>query len=308
MINKQFDPNKFIDREFEFELFEELLKFESPARILTICDKGGMGKSQLLEKFKHRCRTIPPRTAVSLIALDQLAGSSPLTLVKALEKDLSPLGLKFDRFKKFESARVSADFSPFRSAIYLEGSSFEKARDVRISGSMANFERVETVTVATNVIELSPEQESVAQEAVIDSFFDELHRQALTQKVVLLFDAFEKCQEPLKTWMLAHLLERYFFNPDRPSARLVCVLAGREIPAFHMQWPCEDCARLVRSVSELAKWKKEHVAECLRVHGFDYSAKAVETFYGLIEMGYSPSQVVQLIQDAVRTRRLEERA
>jgi hypothetical protein len=212
MINKQFDPNKFIDREFEQELFEDLLKFESPARILTICDQGGMGKSQLLEKFQYRCRTVPPRTPVSLVALDQLAGASPLLLVKAIEKDLAPFGLKFERFKKFESARVSADFSPFRSAIYLEGSSFEKAHDIRISGYMANVERAEVVTVATNVVELSPEQESVAQEVVIDSFFDDLHRQALTQNIVLLFDAFEKCQEPLKTWVMEYLLERHFFN------------------------------------------------------------------------------------------------
>ena len=308
MINKHFDPNKFIDREFESELFEDLLKFESPARMLTICDKGGMGKSQLLEKFQYRCRTVHPRTAVSLIALDQLPGASPLSLVKAIEKDLSPFGLKFERFKKFESARVSADFGPFRSAIYLEGSSFEKAHDIRISGYMANVERAEHVTLSASVVELSPEQESTAQEVVIDSFFDDLQRQAAAQPVVLMLDAFEKCGEPLKTWVMTYLLERHFFNLDRPPSRFVCVLAGREIPALHAHWPHEDCARLVRSVSELAKWKKEHVAECLRVHGFDYSVKAVETFHSLIEMEYSPSQVVQLIQDAVRTRPREARA
>ena len=68
-----FDPKKFIDREFEQEIFEELLKFESQARILAIKDTGGMGKSHLLEKFQYRCRvTKPRRTPLALIALDQL--------------------------------------------------------------------------------------------------------------------------------------------------------------------------------------------------------------------------------------------
>lgn len=300
---KQFDPTKFIDREFESELFEDMLKFESPARVLAICDKGGMGKSQLLEKFQWRCRTVRPRTAVSLIALDQLAGASPLLLVKAIEKHLSPFGLKFERFKKFESARVSADFSPFRSAIYLEGSSFEKAHDVRISGLMSNVERADTVTITANMIELSPEQETVAQEVVVDSFFDDLHRQAATQKVVLLFDAFEKCEASLKAWLMTYLLEQYFFNPDRPVARLVCVLAGREIPPFDSHWPKEDCANLVRSVSELARWEKKHVAECLAAHGYPYTPKELDTFYNLIEMGLTPSEVVRLIQTVAAQRR-----
>lgn len=43
-----FDPTKFINREFEQELFEGLLRFEDEARILAIQDGGGMGKSQLL--------------------------------------------------------------------------------------------------------------------------------------------------------------------------------------------------------------------------------------------------------------------
>lgn len=307
MTSKQFDPTKFIDREFESELFEDMLRFESPARILAICDKGGMGKSQLLEKFQYRCRTVPSRTPVSFIALDQLAGGTPLSLAKALEKDLSPFGLKFERFKKFESARVSADFSPFRSAIYLEGSSFEKAYDVRISGYMVNVERAENLNVTTSMIELSPEQENVAQEVAVDSFFEDLQRQAAAQKVVLLFDAFEKCAPSLKSWIMEYLLERHFFNADRPSSRLVCVLAGRELPVFHTHWPKEDCDNLVRSVSELVKWEKKHVAECLRVHGYNYSDEAVDGFYKLMqEEVLTPSAVVQLTQDTVRSRRQKE--
>jgi hypothetical protein len=77
------DPRKFIDREFEQELFAELLLLKDGARILAIRDRGGMGKSHLLEKFQHRCRTNrPDRIPISLVELDQLSDNTPLALIK----------------------------------------------------------------------------------------------------------------------------------------------------------------------------------------------------------------------------------
>ncbi|MEK7728578.1 MAG: hypothetical protein AAB354_09205, partial [candidate division KSB1 bacterium] len=83
MINKHFDPTKFIDREFESELFEELLKFESPARILTICDKGGMGKRQLLEKSLVFAAERLTRMLVPLRAASQRVALMRLVIVLA---------------------------------------------------------------------------------------------------------------------------------------------------------------------------------------------------------------------------------
>src|SRR5436309_2718031 len=98
MPDKRFHPQKFIDREFEQELFEELLQFKNHARILAIKDAGGMGKSQLLQKFQYRCRTAGrPRIPVSLVDLGQLPDQSPLSLVQQIEKELTAF-LKFPTF------------------------------------------------------------------------------------------------------------------------------------------------------------------------------------------------------------------
>lgn len=59
MAAKQFDPQKFIDREFEQELFEELLQLKDPARILAIKDDGGMGKAKPSASIPT---TLPPFT------------------------------------------------------------------------------------------------------------------------------------------------------------------------------------------------------------------------------------------------------
>lgn len=89
LATEKFDPTTFIDRESEQELFEELLSLHTDAQILAIRDAGGTGKSHLLERFRHRCRTVKPRTPVSLVKLDQLPSRSPLDLVRIVVNDLS---------------------------------------------------------------------------------------------------------------------------------------------------------------------------------------------------------------------------
>jgi len=116
MPKKEFDPHKFIDREFEQELFEELLQLKDQARILAIRDAGGMGKSQLLQKFQYRCRTVKPRIPVSLIALDLLPDNSPLALMQEIEKDLSAL-LEFPTFTATKQPAVPTTLPLFAARL-----------------------------------------------------------------------------------------------------------------------------------------------------------------------------------------------
>jgi hypothetical protein len=121
--------------------------------------------------------------------------------------------------------------------------------------------------------------------------------------VVLMFDAYEKCDPDLKTWLVESFLEQYCFDEARRPPYLLLVVAGWELPDFELYRPPEDCERIVKSVRGLSKWGKAHVAECLEVHGFSYSARELDVFYGLVEMGYTPSEVVQAIQTLHLRRR-----
>jgi hypothetical protein len=112
-----FDPTTFIDREFEQELFANLLTFQDAARILAICDNSGMGKSRLLQMFRYRCRTNRPRIPVSLIDFRQMIDLAPMDFLKELVKDLSRYEVPFPAFKQAESARHSGDFSFIRSTL-----------------------------------------------------------------------------------------------------------------------------------------------------------------------------------------------
>jgi hypothetical protein len=134
MSGKEFDPEKFIDREFETELFEELLKFNHEARILAIQDKGGMGKSQLLGKLQYRCRTIRPRIPVSFIPLYELEDARPYGLIAEIAQDLKNMGLKLPQYTLYNDGLLSDDFTLFRRAhMDFRKATFDNATNFRFS-------------------------------------------------------------------------------------------------------------------------------------------------------------------------------
>lgn len=293
---KQFDPKKFIDREFEQELFEDLLTLTDAARILAIRDASGMGKSHLLELFRYRCRVSRPRTPVSLIDLKQLPDQSPMMFVKAVVEDLAALGVAFPNFNAYESARVSADFNFIRASIYLQGASFRDARDVRIAEVMTNVERADTIHVAASRVELTAEQREKAEDVCVRSFLDDVRAHCAEQPVVLLIDSFERCGERLFTWLHDHFLERYFFDQAQRPPKLLLVVAGQHLPDFASHWGPEECTTTVQSVEALHRWTRAHVEQCLKVHGFSYEERDIDTFHRLVELGLPPSQVIQAIE------------
>src|SRR5687768_4580123 len=136
-----FDPKKFIDREFEQEIFEDLILLKTQARILSIEDKGGMGKSQLIEKFQYRCRTIKPRIPVAFVHLGELPEHTELLLARAVVNQLSSFNIRFPGFNEMENARLSADFPSIRSSVSVQGANFAGAKQVRISGTEMSVER-----------------------------------------------------------------------------------------------------------------------------------------------------------------------
>lgn len=299
MNPKEFDPDKFIDREFELGLFQELLTFNDTARILAIKDGSGTGKSQLLKKLEHYCRTIKPRIPVSLIACDQLGDRSPLFLTRKIFEHLSSV-VSFDSYSSLDKARISGDFNAFGALSKIEGSvhlrdvDFLGAIKPKIAGVIHETE-IAVANIFATTASLSEDQEKLAQEEVIDAFFRDLKGHCSNRPVVLMFDSYEKGGEILATWFEEFLLERHFFSGG-PS-KLLLVLAGQESPRFHALWPKEDCDLLVKSVDRLGRWTKEHVEQCLRVNGFKYESDHVELLHKFIEtLNAPPSDVVNIMQ------------
>jgi hypothetical protein len=301
MIEPHITPDKFIDREFEQELFEELLALRDDARLLAIRGGGGMGKSSLLAKFQYRCRTVRPRIAVALAALDQLPDASPLALIREIVRQLAALHVDFTAFQQNETARMAGDFPSIRAMLDFKYASFEGASHMRIQG--VNVERAERVAISTAIVQLTDEQDSLAQEASVSAFFADLARHCAAAPAVIMLDAYDRCAPSLQRWLLEHFLEALCFDRDKRPPQLIVVLAGRELPVFTHYLPPQECENILRSVQQMSTWERRHVEECLRVHGFEYTPEIIDRFYWFVQQGLPPSQVVQMIESMQMAQR-----
>jgi len=158
---------------------------------------------------------------------------------------------------------------------------------------MANIEQAGPVHVSGGTPKLTPEQQTEAQKVSVQAFLQDLATCCQQQPVVIMLDAYERCQADLQQWLRDHLLGPHCFDLEQRPDHLLLVLAGRAIPEFELYWSLDDCRAVVRSVKSLSKWTAAHVEECLQVHGYGYTQQQLKTFCDMIEMGLPPSQVVQ---------------
>jgi hypothetical protein len=176
MNDKRFNPNTFIDRQFEQEIFANLLARTDSARVLTVRDAGGMGKSHLLEKFQHRCTTNrPERIPVSLVKLDQLPDPSPLALIKQIVQHLARFEVATPRFTHHDNLRMSADFHSIRASVYLRSRTFGTKRGAR--------ERYDTATLRLTMVEILSDSDLRDLYFDLDVDYDNLSGQNKRDKV-----------------------------------------------------------------------------------------------------------------------------
>jgi hypothetical protein len=294
MPEQSFDPRKFINCEVEQKQFEELLSFSTSARILAVKDEaGGKGKSQLLEKFRHRCWTGKQRIQVSLVALDQLTDHSPLALLKLIVSHLTDLS--FGNFKKITAAVDFGNVSLISGVASFDSASYKDIKDLKQGLVVAD--RVDHMTVSTGALPtLTQAQMNTAREAIFNEFFKDLKSYCAKKPVIIMLDAYDKSESEIKNWILDYLLERHMFHRESAACRWGLVIAGRDVPAFEQRWPEEDCKALVRSIDALSKWTMENVEQCMRARGFKQpSPSDVDFFYQMIERDIPPQLVVQAI-------------
>ncbi|MFX0194482.1 MAG: hypothetical protein ACFFCW_00045 [Candidatus Hodarchaeota archaeon] len=297
-----FDPRKFVDRECELELFENLLRLSDHRRILAIQDLGGTGKTQLLRRFEYRCRTVKPRTPVSFVDLD---GKDSETVIRVIKKDLELFKLKFPSFNRYDFARIRGEFTSFLNSGYFEDADLKVPSSVRIEKpEVIQVSKIPSF-VGERIKRFTPKQEEWAQAVCNKAFFDDLRSNCEKTPIILLFDRYETCEEELRNWIERDLFPLGFFDLENRPKKLILILAGRKIPDFTTDWAQEDVDAVVESVKELSKWKKEHVEECLRIHGFKYEPKQLDALYLLIKSGLPPSEVVQSIELIMEKRRAE---
>lgn len=300
----EIDPAEAIDRDVEQEEFTKLVRFTAgeDARLLIIKDKADSGKTTLLRRLRYNCeRILEPSKAVCLISLDDANITSPFELIKrAVESFSSPdfdtfTALNFAGFQACNRNRMKHIFSQVdtTSPTYAGTVNAQNAQLGTGTVTAGNyFNNPQNVTIHPGP-EWNDEQNELAREDCINEFFKDLKAIGDQTPVVMLLDSFdERCQRPVRDWILKKLVSICFDLKNRPS-QFVLVLAGRgELPDFSKK---PAYASLIKSRSSLENWTKEHVRDFLRVHDFDgLTDKEFEMIWEKVQNGEAIGRVLPL--------------
>jgi hypothetical protein len=318
-------PQDHIDRTAEQELFRDLATYQTPARILTICDQGGRGKSSLLKRLRYNCQhEIKPAVPCCLLELDKLADRGPSefnfaeSVVDGFIVRGEDVSKRFAKFNQLNDARLAKDFTPFE-----DDSRTVRTRDPRLIGrsdvtrnlGTSIGVNVEGDYIQAAVPDFTEDQDKRARDRCVDALFDDLRSICATRPMVLMLDGWERCDLSLRDWIMEEMLSNHVFNPDaglRPD-KLAVVIAGRpHMPGkspyglrddeFRALFDSDaDFAECVLSIKSLSKWESEHIREFMVINGYSEPTEDDVNFIrGLLLRGRSLEKIVSLIEDYLR--------
>jgi hypothetical protein len=254
-----FDPDSFVDRVAEQAMFHGLLRFEDGARVLTIQDGRGRGKSHLLRLLRHQCKFGNPPVAICYVALDELSPCGPYSFAVAAARALREFdGVDLPGLRATEERRYDRRMGALAD---LHGHAQ--------TGPVGEGATVAGISVGGDlVINAAADNDPALQERLRDeatkAFRTDLRALSAAQPVVLLVDAYEASAQDLADWIHGLLQER----ADAAGDKLVLVLAGQRIPTATLRLMLgARFAEVVRSVDQLSSWEPEHVRAVLEAHG-----------------------------------------
>ena len=287
-------PGDFINRKAEQEIFDNLVLSNDDAPLLVIKDKRGTGKSTLLEMLHYKCK-YTVGCAVGSVQLDTPEINSPFVFIERLRESIG-INQTFEQFDRFNEARVGKVASVFSSGPPLSVHGIVAAGQAAFSGAST-----EIIGAQVNYYgggEWSSNQEEQARRRCIKAFFDDLKSTYDQTQLVILLDSYDRCTVDLKSWVIDEFVRTLCFVNNRPQ-KLLMVLAGRDLPDF-MGLFQDRYVKLVRSSCPLSGWKKEHVNDFLRVHGYDnLNDTEVNIVWDKIQNGFSIQQALLLAEALV---------
>jgi 5S rRNA maturation endonuclease (ribonuclease M5) len=291
------DESKIIDREAEAEIFNSMLQFETPRRILLVSDKSGMGKSDVLRKLRYLCEYTHgvPAALLDLRELESRPDVFPhvVTLRNALEKG----GARFPTFDAMNGARREHDRSYLperwlKGVVNLAGAQIKDT--AKVSGIMTVIEHPDHVYMGQP--QWTDEDETEARSRCVESFLDDLMECSRKQSAVVLLDTVDKAGEEIQRWIFLELIRKRLL-PTRKDCKLIIVLAGQGVAEMlndRLQPADREC---IEPIASLTGWDENHVAQFLAVHGYNGLKKAeIRIIHELLSINYTLAQALILAQ------------
>jgi len=299
-----FDLQRFIDRVAETELFLRMLAFESESRVLTICDRSGRGKSQLLKALRYPCQYSAQQVHAVLLPLHELPERTPHGHVRVLAQRLRDDGVGFPRLdevdRKAEALQRRERAEMAQEAMSsVSGGLNAPGMAVAPEGIAGGTVIMGGVTIVQNSALAANVPETIRDQA-LEAFIQDLSEVGATRPVVLLFDAYEKCGE-LDGW-LTRFLRRTVVDPSTRVEHLIVVLAGQRVPSAGLRLLLGDrFENVVESLDSLSLWGHEHVKAFLDLNDVrGYDDRDVDWIVGALERGVTLGSAVGMVRQFLR--------
>jgi hypothetical protein len=282
-----------IDRREERARFKQILA-QKAARLVTIRDKSGSGKSRLLEEFRAQCGWDVP-ASLSLVSIETIR--TPFDLVRLVVDGFGHD--RFVRFRELDVKRLAKSFDAFAAGpggvVHVGQSVSGNAVVAGQIGVVAQAGAHVTVEAAAVAQEWSSAHEDIAREKCVGVFFEELHELASDSAVVILLDEFEGCKEDdVRAWIEGEFLRNVLAG--KQGSALVVVIAGHHVP--DLREPLGDRHDdLVYVIPELSKWLRTDIVDFLReVTGEDPEPAAVDFIEMMLSKGDPVEKVVNVVK------------
>lgn len=218
----------FVNREKQRLGFMKMLARQTPKQIMLVEAPQDMGKTWLLQRLFHECRS--QGTPVALIDFRDRRGWDYLAIVREIRDQLGPAA-----FNRLTQAINEATGLPARRD--------ETAGEGTIVRDRFSFVQADS-DVARRAIEAR----------ITDEFLACLAEFQQQQVVALLFDTYDQATAEADRWLTSFLLARIRTGL---LPRTIIVLAGRTVPHYDDSW------RDYLAWTDLALFNREHVAEYL---------------------------------------------
>jgi hypothetical protein len=277
--------NDFIDRRDELFAFQKLLAFATPARVLTIKEERGMGKSRLLQQFK--LLAIEQQLPVALVDFKNRSDSLPLAIAEQVYNQLIDRPFLTKPEQAFKHYRELRHPSPQPWSESVGSVSEERA---------AREAMMPSLRLAEYAMPRSLQGQPRDAHDVLRVFLADLYALCADSPTVLLFDTYEGAGEVVRTWVKESLVQHLFRNPKAPPATCLLVIAGTQTPVFGATLSTTAYRDLIYPMTGLSRWSVYDVAECLQLHGVVPSRENVQFFHRKLREGKSTFTVVSMIQ------------
>jgi hypothetical protein len=280
-------PDPFLDRTDEQELFAAIVACDSDARVMTVSDGTGRGKSRLLKQLRERCELGANRVPVSLIAIDQMGLKTAYEFVEIVEAHLAAAGLPFPEFANVQERRYQAS---------LGGAPVGEARSNQNTGVTAGV-YLEAGAQAFFGNRLPADLEERMRRDAVGAFLQDLQAHCDEHPVVLLLDAYEHVDGELEAFVPG-FLRSCVADPERFD-NLVVVIAGQHVPTDQLRLMFDTrYDTVVKSVDQLSVWDRPDVKQFLDVHHATHDETDLDYLLTRIQGGWSIQQAKMLVDAA----------